>query len=64
MCSGILQTLSMCTVQYVKFQRLFLQNIPSCEMKKCDRPVWFIKDMSVRPMAFQKEYRLSLLDLP
>ena len=36
------------------FNVVFLQDIRSCEMKKSDRPVWFIKDMSVRPMVFSK----------
>ena len=42
----------------------FLHDIPYCEMKNFDRPIWFLRDMSVGPMAFQKEYPLLVLDLP
>ena len=42
----------------------FLQNIQSCEMKNFDGPIWFLKDMSIGPMAFRKEYPLLVLDLP
>ena len=32
-------------------------------MKNFDGPIWFLKDMSVGPTAFRKEYPLLLLDL-
>ena len=32
-------------------------------MKNFDGPIWFLKDMSVGPTAFRKEYPLLVLDL-
>ena len=35
-----------------------LQDILSCEMENFDGPIWFLRDMSVGPAAFRKEYPL------
>ena len=42
----------------------FLQDIPSCEMKNFDGPIWSLKDMSVGLTAFRTEYSLLVLDNP
>ena len=41
-----------------------LQDIISCEMKNFDGPIWSLREMSVGPTAFHKEYPLLVLDLP
>ena len=42
----------------------FLKDILSCEMKNLYGSIWFLRDMSVGPTAFRKEYPLLVLDLP
>ena len=42
----------------------FLQGLRSFEIRNCEGQIWFLKDMSVDPTVFRKEYPLLVLDPP